>query len=220
MSRNTGIRYTEELWDLFFEEIVELGIPPTGKVALQWFYDKTGNNISKSTIQNRVNPVSRANNNERTIKNRSDNIKVILSKKIGQFCLPHITTTKKEAERRRDWLFHFKNKITRFSIAGTNLSKRYENMNFSSEELIESWKENYELNLEEKTVNCYLTGDKIDLTKTGSYHLDHIIPKSRGGSNTIENCGPATKEANQAKNSLTEEEFLDLCKKVIKYKTQ
>lgn len=216
----TGTRYPEELWDLFFKEIVEEGIPPTGKKALQWLFDKTGNNVSKSTIQNHVNPVSRRNNVERTKTYRNSNTKIIISKKIGQFCQPYTPVTKKEAERKRNWLFYFKDKITRFSIAGTDLPKRYENMNFSSEELLEHWGKRYGLNQEKQTVTCYLTGDEIDITKTESYHLDHIMPKSRGGSNTVENCAPATKEANQAKNSLTEEEFLELCKKVIKHKTQ
>lgn len=62
---------------------------------------------------------------------------------------------------------------------------------------------------------CYLTGDPIDISKSRSYHFDHIIPSSRGGQNTLENLGICTKEANQAKHDRTLEEFIELCKKVL-----
>jgi 5-methylcytosine-specific restriction endonuclease McrA len=62
---------------------------------------------------------------------------------------------------------------------------------------------------------CYLTGDKIDIYDTRSYEFDHIIPKSRGGSNDLSNLGVCTAEANRAKADKTPEEFLALCKKVI-----
>lgn len=64
---------------------------------------------------------------------------------------------------------------------------------------------------------CYLTGKRIDLNDSRSYHLDHIIPRSKGGDNSIKNMGLALKEANQAKSDMTKEEFLELCKSVIKY---
>ena len=63
---------------------------------------------------------------------------------------------------------------------------------------------------------CYLTGRPINMEDGRSYHLDHIVPRSRGGTNYIENCGIACKEANQAKNNLTLDEFVKLCKEVIR----
>lgn len=63
-------------------------------------------------------------------------------------------------------------------------------------------------------VTCYLTGDQIDLTKD-DYSLDHIIPISRGGSCELDNLGITTFIANQAKSSMTEDEFVELCKKVL-----
>ena len=48
------------------------------------------------------------------------------------------------------------------------------------------------LNLEKKIGEkpiCYLTGIPIDINKPNEYSLDHIIPMSRGGKNTLENCG-------------------------------
>lgn len=61
---------------------------------------------------------------------------------------------------------------------------------------------------------CYLTGRKIDLENTSSYHLDHIVPRAKGGINTIENIGLATKEANFAKHDMKLNDFIQLCKEV------
>lgn len=62
---------------------------------------------------------------------------------------------------------------------------------------------------------CYLTGLPIDLTKSSTYQLDHIIPVSRGGQSTLDNLGICTKRANQSKDNMTPEEFIDLCKLIL-----
>lgn len=62
---------------------------------------------------------------------------------------------------------------------------------------------------------CYLTGDKLDLTDPKSFHFDHIVPISRGGSNDINNLGLATAEANKLKGNLTLDELLTLCEKIL-----
>ena len=64
---------------------------------------------------------------------------------------------------------------------------------------------------------CYLTGKPIDLSKSRSYELDHIVPKSKGGTNELDNCNIATAKANRAKSDMTLEEFIDLCKSVVKH---
>lgn len=70
----------------------------------------------------------------------------------------------------------------------------------------------------EKSGNtCYLTGDTIDFSSPKTYHLDHRVPRSKGGQNTLENCEVATKAANMAKADLTLEEFFELCIKVVKH---
>lgn len=74
--------------------------------------------------------------------------------------------------------------------------------------------------LKEKIGNnpmCYLTGRPIDLTKSRSYSLDHIIPSSKGGLNTLENCGLTCSQANKAKSDMTLDEFYKLCKEVISH---
>lgn len=65
------------------------------------------------------------------------------------------------------------------------------------------------------TPKCYLTGRVIDLSDPKSYHLDHIIPKSRGGDNTLENCGLACNIANLSKSHMTYEEYVALCREVV-----
>lgn len=63
---------------------------------------------------------------------------------------------------------------------------------------------------------CYLTGENINLLH-GKYELDHIIPVTRGGDNSLGNLGILAKEVNQAKRNLTNEEFFELCKRVLEY---
>lgn len=74
----------------------------------------------------------------------------------------------------------------------------------------------------DKIVNhpyCYLTGKKIDLEDFESYNLDHIVPVSKGGDNSIENMGLALKRVNQGKSDMTKEEFIKMCKDVVEHST-
>lgn len=64
---------------------------------------------------------------------------------------------------------------------------------------------------------CYLTGKSIDLDNLSSYELDHIIPVSKGGDNSLENVGICIPDANVAKGNLLIQEFLELCKKILEH---
>lgn len=66
------------------------------------------------------------------------------------------------------------------------------------------------------TVNCALTGRKIDILKD-PYCIDHIIPVAKGGTNELENMAIVVPEANAAKSDLTNEEFVALCKEVCEH---
>lgn len=63
---------------------------------------------------------------------------------------------------------------------------------------------------------CYLTGVKIDLKDSSSYQLDHIIPVSLGGENSLENCGLTCPEANMMKHSMTLEQLYKMCSLILK----
>jgi 5-methylcytosine-specific restriction endonuclease McrA len=62
---------------------------------------------------------------------------------------------------------------------------------------------------------CAYTGRKLQYDKTT--HIDHIIPRSKGGSNHPDNFQFICSEANQAKSNLTHDEFVMLIKQIMNY---
>jgi len=58
---------------------------------------------------------------------------------------------------------------------------------------------------------CALTNKILDKTA----HIDHILPKSKGGLDIKENLRWVCKEVNLSKRDLTDEDFLKLCEAVI-----
>jgi len=63
---------------------------------------------------------------------------------------------------------------------------------------------------------CYLTGIPINLNNSNEYSLDHIIPLSKGGKNTLDNCGLTSMIANQLKNDSTLSELYGICEMILK----
>jgi 5-methylcytosine-specific restriction endonuclease McrA len=61
---------------------------------------------------------------------------------------------------------------------------------------------------------CALTGRKL---RPETASLDHIIPISRGGSHCIANAQVLHKDVNRAKGTLTNDEFVTLCRQVARY---
>jgi len=88
------------------------------------------------------------------------------------------------------------------------------NTKFTLEDVIQKFGEN---------PKCYLTGQPIDIFNSKSYEFDHIIPRSRGGDDSLDNLAICTRSANRAKHNQTPDEFLNLCKQVVQnhgYKLQ
>lgn len=84
--------------------------------------------------------------------------------------------------------------------------KAYQMLNFTTQDIIQKIESN---------PYCELSGRPLDINKTSSWHLDHKIPVSRGGNNSIENCQILSKQTNQAKSDMTNDEFLQLCKDIL-----
>lgn len=120
-----------------------------------------------------------------------------------------ITSFKEEFENRPAQISTKKNyklisqRIAVFSRS-TNGSKRM----FSTRDFIDKFTMN---------PKCGLTGRSIDINQPETWELDHIVPKSRGGDNSLDNCQVLSKEVNQSKGSMTEKEFLSLCKEVLEH---
>lgn len=64
---------------------------------------------------------------------------------------------------------------------------------------------------------CYLTGKSIDINNVNAWCLDHKIPRSRGGNNTLDNAGICDSKVNLAKTDMLIDEFLEVCKSVLEY---
>lgn len=101
-------------------------------------------------------------------------------------------------------------KIRRFhKIQGKGNRNMHTDLTFTVQDVINKFGE--------KPV-CYLTGAQLDIYKPREYAFDHIIPASRGGSNTIDNLGLCTRAVNAAKSDMTPDEFHELCRQVIAHK--
>lgn len=101
------------------------------------------------------------------------------------------------------------NKIRNFCTKGKNMKRVYHTPTFTVDDVIKKFGNN---------PKCAITGDDIDLSKTRSYHFDHIIPISRGGDCSIDNLQIVTRQANQSKHDMTNDEFIQFCIKILKYK--
>lgn len=71
--------------------------------------------------------------------------------------------------------------------------------------------------VKQQQYRCALTGRELT-PETAA--LDHIVPVSRGGEHCIENAQVLHKEVNRAKGTLTNEEFIALCREVVAHVSQ
>lgn len=61
------------------------------------------------------------------------------------------------------------------------------------------------------TSKCYLSGRPIDISDTRQWSLDHRNPKSRGGTNSINNMGVSSSIVNRSKQDMNVLEFIEMC---------
>lgn len=115
----------------------------------------------------------------------------------------------------KPWLYRLHRKVTQFKTVknrrsnGEYVPVQKPEIDYNTETVIAK------LMPDLNDVRCYLTGRMIDLGEPKSFHLDHIMPRARGGSLELENMGIACAEANQSKGDRTVKEHLQYCKEVL-----
>lgn len=68
--------------------------------------------------------------------------------------------------------------------------------------------------LAEQNYKCALTGRELS-PQTAA--LDHKVPLSSGGDNTLANVQVVHKDANQAKSAMSHDAFIAICREVVRY---
>ena len=68
--------------------------------------------------------------------------------------------------------------------------------------------------LECQQYRCALTGRRLT-PQTAA--LDHVVPVRRAGEHVIDNTQILHKDVNRAKGSLTSEEFVGMCREVVRW---
>jgi hypothetical protein len=76
------------------------------------------------------------------------------------------------------------------------------------------WKE-LKAHFDKQGGKCVYSGLPIEFGKNA--HLDHIVPKSKGGKNELNNYQWLHKNVNRMKNRMLEDDFLDLCRMITAY---
>lgn len=185
MAKNTGVR----------DEILKLKSQGLNQNQVRLKLGCSGSTVYYHWSDSRKEKIGKLNN-----KWKKDNF---LEKKLSNFIY---TTTLKYNGR----VETFKKKLNeRLATKINNFKKVVKNKDYKiiKTEDVRNHIENHPY--------CYLTGRKIDINNTTSYHFDHKLPVSKGGDASFDNLGVACREANQAKNDMTVKEFIQLCEEVL-----
>ena len=155
-------------------------------------------NCSKSTISYHL-----SNRSRESCKNNTKEIPKWVKKLIKR--IGHFKEIKSKTSRKLcgDWKMKLRSAINKFS------KRKGEMQKLGYKDILNKYNNNY-------IVTDYISGDIIDITKD-DYNLDHIIPRAKGGLNTIDNLAIVTPITNKVKSDLTKEELLDFCEKILKY---
>ena len=137
------------------------------------------------------------------------NWRTLFSRRFNAFYNRKPRNSKKKTELKwkveGKWWNKFQSTIKKFKLSTTNGT---EMAFYKSEDALK--------HLNGPNTKCYLTGIDIDMTKD-DYQLDHKIPVSRGGSNSLDNLGITCPEVNQMKGPLTNEELFYWCQKILEH---
>lgn len=64
---------------------------------------------------------------------------------------------------------------------------------------------------------CYLSGKLLNIEDHKSWSIDHKIPRSKGGDNTLDNADICDSTVNSAKTDMLIDDFLNVCKSVLEH---
>lgn len=155
-------------------------------------------NCSKSTVSHTLRKKTKEKNKQKNLI-YSKSWKSKLIKCSSNFCKESYHYIK---QINKDWKEKLRTSTSKFKL------KKGENMkHFGYKDVLNKYNN-------QTKIQCYLTGDWIDLTKD-DFAFDHIVPVSKGGACDLDNLGITTYIANQSKSNMTVEEYIELCKKVL-----
>lgn len=118
---------------------------------------------------------------------------------------------KRQRRNRKKFSYYILRRISYFQKR-CDKNRNYEKsraMNFTVEDFLKKFG---------KLTTCSLTGIPIDLENDRNWDIDHIVPKSKGGNNSLENCQILLRDVNYMKNKLTEDQLFYYCKLILNYR--
>ena len=220
----SGVRWSDEKKVWYFKNVVDAGVPRTGKKALEMLRNQFGAAPSKSTLQYWTVPEEKEKVANRTKKYRAENVAVIVGKRLDLF-KKHTPPIKQEVpikEKARSkergtsptLIYTINSRITRFNAKGTTMDKiLLKNCTFLAKDLLKQMKTTQQYNPDTHDCTCLICGDSLNLIND-TWHMDHIDPY---GGNSVENASCVHSKCNQLKAALPMQELLQLVNKISEY---